>query len=161
MDHLETIIVSAVVGIVASAITAYITTRFKMRDEREQWQREFLAKYADILSKNRDAAEHLAAQFAVGFLVIERPNTERNRVFIAKGAHLTIGRKEGKDICIPDARISRDHALIVSESSSVFIVDQGSREGTYLNGKRIDRREKLNPGDVIGLGDTTITFHNI
>jgi FHA domain len=157
----ETIVVSAVVGIVASAITAYITTRLKMRDEREQWQREFLAKYADVRSKDRDAAEHLAEQFAVGFLVIDRPNAERNRVFVARGAHITIGRKEGKDICVSDERISRDHALIISENLSVFIVDQGSTEGTCLNGKRIRRKEKLSSGDVIGLGDTTITFHDI
>jgi pSer/pThr/pTyr-binding forkhead associated (FHA) protein len=157
----ETIVVSAVVGIVASAITAYITTRLKMRDEREQWQREFLAKYADVRSKDRDAAEQLAVQFAVGFLVIDRPNAERNKVFIARGTHITIGRKEGKDIFIPDVRVSRDHAVIISENSSVFIIEQGSKAETYVNGKRIYGREKLSPGDVIGLGDATITFHDI
>ncbi len=156
-----TIVVSAVVGIVVSTITAYITTRFKMRDEREQWQREFLEKYADVRSRDRDAAEHLAMQFAVGFLVIDRPNGERNKVFIARGARLTIGRMEGKDIYISELPVSRDHALITSENSSVFIIDQGSREGTYLNGRRIAAKEKLGPGDVISVGNTTITFHNV
>ncbi len=142
--HVGTIVVSAVVGIVVSTITAYITTRFKMRDEREQWQREFLEKYADVRSRDRDAAEHLAMQFAVGFLVIDRPNGE-----------------QGKDIYISELPVSRDHALITSENSSVFIIDQGSREGTYLNGRRIAAKEKLGPGDVISVGNTTITFHNV
>ena len=36
----ETVIISAIVGIVTSAITAYITTRFKMKEEKTKWRRE-------------------------------------------------------------------------------------------------------------------------
>ena len=65
------------------------------------------------------------------------------------------------DILISEIQVSREHTVIFSQDSSVFIVDQGTREGTYLNGKRIAAKEKLKSGDVIGVGNSTITFHSI
>ncbi len=52
----------------------------------------------------------------------------------------TIGRKMEKDLVIADPRVSRDHALIVSESGKFFVEDQGSKHGTFVNGERVERR---------------------
>ena len=62
----RTVIVSTMVGIAASAITAYITTWLKMREERKKWDRDITLKYAEANVVPRDAAETLARQFAVG-----------------------------------------------------------------------------------------------
>jgi sigma-B regulation protein RsbU (phosphoserine phosphatase) len=55
-------------------------------------------------------------------------------------APFSVGRKVDKDLVIADPRVSRDHALIISEDGNFVLVDQGSKHGTYVNGERIDRR---------------------
>jgi sigma-B regulation protein RsbU (phosphoserine phosphatase) len=52
----------------------------------------------------------------------------------------TIGRKMEKDLAIADPRVSRDHALIISESGKFFVEDQGSKHGTFVNGERVQRK---------------------
>ena len=52
----------------------------------------------------------------------------------------SVGRKVDKDLVIADPRVSRDHALIVSENGQFAVVDQGSKHGTYVNGERIERK---------------------
>jgi sigma-B regulation protein RsbU (phosphoserine phosphatase) len=51
-----------------------------------------------------------------------------------------VGRKVDKDLVIADPRVSRDHALIVSENGAFSVVDQGSKHGTFVNGERIERK---------------------
>lgn len=53
----------------------------------------------------------------------------------------SIGRKMDKDLVIADPRVSRDHAILISESGRFFVEDQGSKHGTYVNGERVDRKE--------------------
>src|SRR6202140_4053140 len=52
----------------------------------------------------------------------------------------TVGRKVDKDLVIADPRVSREHALIVSENGQFCVVDQGSKHGTFVNGERIERK---------------------
>jgi serine phosphatase RsbU (regulator of sigma subunit) len=63
----------------------------------------------------------------------------------------TIGRKTDKDLVIPDSRVSRDHAQIISEGGAYWVVDQGSRHGTYVNGIKRDRH-KLQTNDRVDFG---------
>src|SRR5581483_2922172 len=53
----------------------------------------------------------------------------------------SVGRKVDKDLVITDPRVSRDHAQIVSENGAFWVVDQGSKHGTFVNGLRVDRRQ--------------------
>jgi len=53
----------------------------------------------------------------------------------------TVGRKMDKDLVIADPRVSRDHAVISSENGKFFVVDGGSKHGTFVNGERVDRRQ--------------------
>lgn len=68
---------------------------------------------------------------------------------------ITIGRKADKDVCIPDSRISRDHARILREGNEFYVEDQGSKLGTYVNGKRITRH-RLARNDRIEFGPVEI-----
>src|SRR5262249_43009957 len=63
----------------------------------------------------------------------------------------SVGRKADKDLVIPDPRVSRDHAVIVSESGTFCVVDQGSKHGTYVNGQRVER-QVLNQNDRLEFG---------
>ncbi len=73
---------------------------------------------------------------------------------VAKPA--TIGRGDEADITIDDPRSSRIHAAIRYWDDIFVIRDMNSSNGTFMNGAQIDVA-KLNPGDVIKIGDTELT----
>lgn len=64
----------------------------------------------------------------------------------------TIGRKTGKDLEIPDPRVSRDHAEIVCEDGSFYIIDATSKLGTYVNKERVSGKRKLLRNDRVEFG---------
>ncbi len=74
----------------------------------------------------------------------------------------TIGRKTDKDLVIADPRVSRDHAEIVSEEGELFLVDSGSKHGTFVNGERVTQKRKLVRNDRLefGIRDTTYVLFN-
>lgn len=69
----------------------------------------------------------------------------------------TIGRKPDKDLVIADPRVSRDHASIISENGDFSVVDEGSKHGTFINGRRTPR-SKLNPGDRLQFGGADAAY---
>lgn len=71
---------------------------------------------------------------------------------------LTIGRSSRNDICIGDPFASRLHAELVSEGDNVLLVDNGSANGTYLNGQRVTGAIRLEVGDLIRIGETEIEY---
>lgn len=78
-------------------------------------------------------------------------------------AEVTLGRALDADIRINDARASRLHARIITETDAESGVtryrlkDLDSTNGTILNGKRIDQ-ELLHDGDKFEVGDQLIRF---
>ncbi len=89
------------------------------------------------------------------------PRTSSPSVLYVQGAEqrtielehtpFTIGRKTDKDLVIPDSRVSRDHAQIVIEAGEYWVIDQGSRHGTYVNGIKRERH-KLQVNDRVDFG---------
>lgn len=67
------------------------------------------------------------------------------------GAVLRIGRDPSNDLVINDLLASRRHAEFRPGSASE-IVDLGSANGTYVNGRRIQGRALLTQGDIVGIG---------
>lgn len=85
-----------------------------------------------------------------------RPGQAPQRVVLER-LPFTLGRVESADLQIDSTRVSREHAQIVSESGHYVLVDQGSTNGTYVNGKRIERGV-LADGDTILVADSELTF---
>ena len=78
---------------------------------------------------------------------------------VAVTANFSIGRTEGNDLVLPDERVSRRHALIHPQGESEYwLVDLGSRNGTYLNGRRVHQPSRLRDQDQIRLGAFVLTF---
>src|SRR5205814_3473738 len=63
----------------------------------------------------------------------------------------SVGRKVDKDLVIADPRVSRDHALITSENGLFYVMDEGSKHGTFVNGERVQRKN-LERNDRIEFG---------
>ena len=75
-----------------------------------------------------------------------------------KPAGTTLGRDETCEVVLPDDRISRQHARISFEGDGYVLRDLGSRNGTYLNGRRISQPEPLRHRDIIALPGVTLRF---
>jgi pSer/pThr/pTyr-binding forkhead associated (FHA) protein len=72
----------------------------------------------------------------------------------------SLGRSASNQVAIPDDRVSRRHALIQIQGENEFwLVDFGSRNGTYLNGQRLTRPSRLQDGDHIVIGHAEFAFH--
>src|SRR3982074_153307 len=66
------------------------------------------------------------------------------------------GRLASAHLCLDDEKVSRIHSVIeVSSQGALSIVDMGSVEGTYVNGKRVNKGA-VGSGDEIRLGNTVI-----
>jgi pSer/pThr/pTyr-binding forkhead associated (FHA) protein len=76
------------------------------------------------------------------------------------GAHqeLILGRAASAAVRFDarrDSAVGRHHARLVPMDGNpalFLLVDLGSRNGTYVNGRRVDRQVVLHPGDVLQLG---------
>lgn len=89
-------------------------------------------------------------------LILE-PGTSRERSYPLSDGKTTIGRTEDNDIALPDKGLSRVHAEIHVIGGRVEVIDQASRNGTFINGVRVTRRHLL-PGDVLRLGGVSLVF---
>ncbi|HYL12094.1 MAG TPA: SpoIIE family protein phosphatase [Terriglobales bacterium] len=86
---------------------------------------------------------------------------DEQRPIVLKHSPFTVGRKVDKDLVIADPRVSRDHARIVSEDGVFFVVDEGSKHGTFVNGQRVER-QKLQRNDRLEFGvrdGAYVVFH--
>jgi len=68
---------------------------------------------------------------------------------------MVLGRTDA-DITIEDPLISRRHAVVRAADSSLEIEDLGSLNGTVVNSEKLEGPRRLEPGDVIMVGATTI-----
>jgi serine phosphatase RsbU (regulator of sigma subunit)/pSer/pThr/pTyr-binding forkhead associated (FHA) protein len=97
---------------------------------------------------NPAAAEGAGAEPAS--LVVVDPNGHRSRVPLSP-VPFSIGRQPGNQLVIRDSRASRSHARIVLEGGHYVLEDTGSRHGTFVNGKRVEKHSLQN-GDKIDFG---------
>jgi pSer/pThr/pTyr-binding forkhead associated (FHA) protein len=81
--------------------------------------------------------------------------SEAGRRLEVEGEH-TIGR-EDQEFTLSDPEISRRHAVIRVTATGVEIEDAGSSNGTFVNGDRIAGNTELADGDVLRLGQTTLS----
>lgn len=71
----------------------------------------------------------------------------------------TVGRSDDNDLVLPDRWISRNHAMLQGmDNGSFYLIDLGSRNGTFINGQRVSVPLILQDGDSIVFGQTEITF---
>lgn len=69
-----------------------------------------------------------------------------------------LGRGRDCDVRIPSITVSRHHARIVVSDRAVCIEDLGSKNGTYVRGRRIEGTTSLQDGDRIRIGSASLVF---
>jgi phosphoserine phosphatase RsbU/P len=82
--------------------------------------------------------------------------TEQKNVIVDKFP-FTIGRKTENCLVLAEPSVSREHACLVCENGEYFIVDQGSKHGTFVNSERVDRQQ-LKPNDRVQFGGNAESY---
>jgi predicted RNase H-like nuclease (RuvC/YqgF family) len=127
------------------------------------------AKQEDSISELEAAIHELDDR--VSERVEERPANDRDRLsrvligtidgqelrFPLFKKRLTIGRAAQNDIQLQAAYISRRHAVVVTEGDVTRVVDWGSKNGVYVNSRRITEHF-LATGDVLSVGDAEFRY---
>ncbi|MBR4673249.1 MAG: FHA domain-containing protein [Victivallales bacterium] len=76
----------------------------------------------------------------------------------------TVGRSDTADICIPEPTISGHHCTFIKdEDGNYFLKDEGSTNGTRINGEKLEETDdpvKLNNGDLLQFGNIEVLFEN-
>ena len=65
---------------------------------------------------------------------------------------ISLGFEESNSIAVSDEGVSGRHAVLKEEGDDLFIRDCGSRNGTFLNHKKVSDSQKIASGDIIQLG---------
>ena len=89
------------------------------------------------------------------FLVVypDPERAERSRVVeLPDGVEVTFGRSRGCTVYIDHDKVSRTHARVVRRGRSILVEDLGSRNGTRVNGDRIEAATRVSASDEIGVG---------
>jgi hypothetical protein len=81
------------------------------------------------------------------------------RLLAAIGETVNIGRRDECDVSLGwDSEVSRLHATLQMIGLDWTIADDGSTNGSFVNGERLHGRRRLFDGDMIALGQTAIVF---
>ena len=76
---------------------------------------------------------------------------------VRDGQKLSIGRDISSDVAIVDSKVSRHHAVITGKDGKIFIEDNNSTNGTFVNGEKINPGTpyELKEGMEFSIGDST------
>ncbi len=121
--------------------------RVLFRPDAEVPKGEFCLR-ADFSDSNGFVSTGAFLEFISGY--------DRGRLFLVRDKNL-LGRSEQAHLSIGDPKVTQRHALLEKEEGAFFLEDLGSRNGTFVNGVKIERTELKN-GDELRLGDTLLVF---
>jgi pilus assembly protein CpaF len=110
-----------------------------------------------IRAGTRAAGMYAGVPAAIDAILVRMVNgVDKERVQLL--SEMTLGRVQGNDIVLGHGSLSKRHARIVFTHNQFMLVDLGSTNGTYLNGRRVQAAAALTDGDKIVLGDFEYRF---
>ena len=108
--------------------------------------------HAALASSDKEAEEKSASFVVVG-------GDLNGTIFDLNVPEVKIGRNPDMDITLEFHGISRHHlSVIVENDERVTLSDCGSKNGTFLNNKKIEGKEQLRKGDIVKLGAIALKF---
>jgi DNA-binding winged helix-turn-helix (wHTH) protein len=106
--------------------------------------------FAGAVVEEPDAAE---SRFAGSFV-------SEDREFLIPLGEALVGRGEGCRVRLASPLVSRVHARVRADDGRVLIEDAGSKNGTWINGERIEQPVELGDGDEVAFGLFRVVFRN-
>lgn len=91
-------------------------------------------------------------------LYIETPAGQQT---VSLETEISIGRTNQAQLVLNDQTLSRVHATIFREAGDIWLMDENSSNGSFVNGERVVRDRKLRDGDEIQLGSHTRIYVEI
>ena len=131
----------------------------KLQPFNNRGSRAFKLSDGDIIRIDRSDLSHPHPEAVL--IIFSRSfekNEQWNTVDITNCYKITIGRDEKNTIRLADIMTSRLHAQIQNEPGHAVISDCNSQNGVMVNGKRIDRSERIHYNDVIRIANTMLIF---
>lgn len=94
------------------------------------------------------------------FLLLRDGEGVQRIVFLPASGRLSVGRDEANGLCLGwDPKVSRLHAELEWIGGAWTVADDGiSRNGSSVNGARLQGRRRLEDGDQLQFGATTVTY---
>ena len=92
------------------------------------------------------------------YLVIREGSKWTDVFRLVDGESVTIGRAPTNAIVVKDERCSRNHAEVFQASGNWTLRDLDSRNGTLVDGQRIQRDYELQAGEIIRIGNSHLAF---
>ncbi|MEL6246462.1 MAG: adenylate/guanylate cyclase domain-containing protein [Cyanobacteria bacterium J06648_16] len=93
------------------------------------------------------------------YLVLKTDSGQRHLSLIGSNCW-TIGRSDDNNFVLPDRWISRNHAMLqCMETGEFYLIDLGSRNGSFVNGRRVSVPVTLHNGDLLTFGQTELRFY--
>jgi FHA domain len=112
-----------------------------------------------VLAPQQAAAAGLGRSPTGLLVVLASPAIEVGTERELDSAPVTVGRAEENDFVLDaDEFASVRHARIEPRRDGVWLKDLDSTNGTFLNGVKLTRPQKLTPGDVIRIGATDMRY---
>jgi hypothetical protein len=107
---------------------------------------------------SRKAVQYLGKgpRVTVSRLILLKDGTETS--FPLTRDTYTIGRHRNNDIVISDPKVSSFHARIDRTGEGFNLVDLKSRNGSFINGKRIEQAASLKTGDEVRMGTARLVY---
>jgi uncharacterized RDD family membrane protein YckC len=89
--------------------------------------------------------------------LIVNPTSPSRRELLLTRTLVSIGRDPSNDLVLPDAMVSRRHAVIEYRGTQYFLRDCNSSNGSLVNGDRVSERG-LRDGDLVAIGTARLLF---
>ncbi|MDY7230645.1 sigma 54-interacting transcriptional regulator [Hyalangium rubrum] len=88
-------------------------------------------------------------------LLLSGPSSGRRFEVVSE---VTLGRSPSCEIQLDDDKVSRRHARVFLRQGQAWLSDLGSRNGTLVNGERVEGEALLLPGDRVQVGETIAVY---
>jgi uncharacterized RDD family membrane protein YckC len=92
-------------------------------------------------------------------LIVNPTSSNRREISLSRTTLLAIGRDPSNDLVLPDAMVSRRHAVVEWRGSQFFLRDCNSSNGSVVNGDRISEK-LLRDGDLVAIGTARLLFRD-
>lgn len=82
------------------------------------------------------------------------------QVFLLPPGEHRVGSSGGNDLRLPLPGVSRDHALLAVTPEGLLVIDRGSKNGTFVDGRRVDR-SRVGIGAELGFGPVRFQVESV